>query len=179
MTHKQSTHTRELLITAANQVLLSQGAAQLTLDAVAQAAGVSKGGLLYHFASKDALIEAMVEHYVTHFESRLARYPDAAHHWLRAYIQAAMTEDPEETAFSAAVLAAVAINPTLLEPLRAAYQGWHTQLDAAPDPVLAAIIRLALDGLWLADLLNLAPPPPHLRAQILQRLLSWTETPTS
>ena len=48
------------VLDAAEAVVVRQGIGNLTLDAVASEAGISKGGLLHHFASKDRLIEAMV-----------------------------------------------------------------------------------------------------------------------
>ena len=51
---------RDQLLDAAERVVRRDGVARLTLDAVAAEAGTSKGGLLYHFASRDALITAMV-----------------------------------------------------------------------------------------------------------------------
>lgn len=50
----------EIILDAANAVLRERGAGGLTIDAVAAAAGLSKGGVLHHFASKDALVEALV-----------------------------------------------------------------------------------------------------------------------
>jgi len=47
------------LLDAAERVVARDGAGQLTMDAVAAEAGVSKGGVLYAYASKDALIDAM------------------------------------------------------------------------------------------------------------------------
>ncbi|MDO8275460.1 MAG: TetR/AcrR family transcriptional regulator, partial [Serpentinimonas sp.] len=44
--------TRNALLEATNTVILRDGIAHLTLEAVAKEAGVSKGGLLYHFPSK-------------------------------------------------------------------------------------------------------------------------------
>ena len=41
--------TRKRLLDAAAAVVRRDGAGALTLDAVAAEAGVSKGGLLYHF----------------------------------------------------------------------------------------------------------------------------------
>src|SRR6266404_2353237 len=52
------------LLDAAEGVVLSQGINCLTLDAVAAEAGVSKGGLLYHYPSKEKPIAAMVERIV-------------------------------------------------------------------------------------------------------------------
>ena len=48
------------LLDAASAVIRRDGAQALTLDAVAAEAGVSKGGLLYHFKSKRELLDALV-----------------------------------------------------------------------------------------------------------------------
>ncbi|MCJ2013040.1 TetR/AcrR family transcriptional regulator [Methylobacterium sp. J-076] len=50
----------EIILDAADAVLLSRGARGLTIDAVAAEAKLSKGGVLHHFASKDALVVALV-----------------------------------------------------------------------------------------------------------------------
>jgi AcrR family transcriptional regulator len=53
--------TRRRLLDAAVAVVRREGPRALTLDAVAAEAGVSKGGLLYHFATKDDLVDALIE----------------------------------------------------------------------------------------------------------------------
>ncbi|BAZ22193.1 transcriptional regulator [Kalymmatonema gypsitolerans NIES-4073] len=65
---KSRSATREALLRAASQVVINKGVEALTLDAVAQQAGVSKGGLLYHFPNKDALMGGMVEQLIQDFE---------------------------------------------------------------------------------------------------------------
>ena len=47
---------KERILNAAQARLLTGGPTSLVLDAIASDAGVSKGGLLYHFPSKDDLI---------------------------------------------------------------------------------------------------------------------------
>src|SRR3954466_14733340 len=63
--------TRARLLDAASAVVRRDGAQALTLDAVAAEAGVSKGGLLYHFRSKHELLEAMVTGGAAHFEHEI------------------------------------------------------------------------------------------------------------
>src|SRR5215208_4643248 len=65
-TERRNTRTR--LLEAAERVVAADGVARLTLDAVASKADVSKGGLLYHFPNKEALISAMVLRWVDGFE---------------------------------------------------------------------------------------------------------------
>ena len=65
----------DTIIDAAEVVVAEVGAAHMTLDAVAGKAGISKGGLLYHFPTKEALLEAMIKsknwsRYERHFVKR-------------------------------------------------------------------------------------------------------------
>ena len=53
--NKKSQLTNSQIIQAALSVAAEKGAGKVTLDSVAKAAGVSKGGLIYHFSSKEAL----------------------------------------------------------------------------------------------------------------------------
>ena len=58
--NKVSSTTQISILNAACQIILERGAEALTIEAVAQKAGISKGGLLYHFPSKNKLIEGMI-----------------------------------------------------------------------------------------------------------------------
>ena len=53
--------TREQLIAVATQLFAARGYEGTSIDAVQQGAGVSRGSLYHHFASKDALFEAVLE----------------------------------------------------------------------------------------------------------------------
>ncbi|MFC7648177.1 TetR/AcrR family transcriptional regulator [Streptosporangium lutulentum] len=57
---------------AAEDLLCDQGSQSLTLAAVAERAGCSKGGLLYHFSTKEALIKGMVERLIEEFDDLVA-----------------------------------------------------------------------------------------------------------
>lgn len=60
MTSKKALETKIKIIKAANQLLEEQETSKFTLEEVAKKAGVSKGGLLYHFSSKRELIQGML-----------------------------------------------------------------------------------------------------------------------
>jgi AcrR family transcriptional regulator len=51
---------QEAILQAAAAVFAEHGFAAATTDAIAQAAGVSKGGLYWHFSSKDAILAALL-----------------------------------------------------------------------------------------------------------------------
>ena len=68
---------RDGMLNAAEEVVLRDGIGRLTLDAVAKEADLSKGGLMHHFPTKDALIDAMVRRKVdawrAEYEAAIAR----------------------------------------------------------------------------------------------------------
>ena len=61
--NRTSSQTRESIFEACSQILRHEGLTNLTLQAVANEAGISKGGLLYHFETKEALVEALFEYH--------------------------------------------------------------------------------------------------------------------
>jgi AcrR family transcriptional regulator len=166
--------TKARIVEAAEEVVLRDGVARLTLDAAAAEAGLSKGGVLYHFPSRDALVAAMVETIVEEYERDIERLlPDepGPGAFTRAYLGS--TTDPSaprptrEDRLGAALLAAAASEPALLAPLQRAADRWQERLEAdGVDPAVATAVRLACDGLWLCDLFGIAPPTPALRAAV-------------
>lgn len=164
------TSTRTTLLEAAARVLARDGAAQLTLDAVAREAGVSKGGLLYHFPSKDALVQGVLEAFVGQIERGLAAREAADEcargRFARANFELTLAGDPQPAA-SSALLAALALRPELLEPVRAHYAGWRARAEAdGLEPGLGTLLTLAADGLWLSELLGLGAPTGKRREQL-------------
>lgn len=173
------TDTRSRILKAAEDVVITDGVAKLTLESAAQAAGVSKGGILYHFRTRAALVGAMVERYVVSFESdleELGGYGGAPGDFTRAYLQATLSPsdaDDRSLRLGAALLASVASDPELLAPLQVRFAAWQRAIehDGLPD-ALASVIRLAADGIWLTDLFALAPVAGPLRRRIGEQLLA-------
>ncbi|MHA7773188.1 TetR/AcrR family transcriptional regulator [Roseibium sp. M-1] len=69
---RSSAGTKSDILNAALEVVRSRGAQGLTIDAVAEESGFSKGGVLYNFPTKDALITGMVEFLARQFEEEVA-----------------------------------------------------------------------------------------------------------
>src|SRR3546814_2831493 len=53
--------TRERIVTAASKLFYSEGIRRVSMDAIAEKAGVTKRTLYYHFQSKDDLVAAYLE----------------------------------------------------------------------------------------------------------------------
>ena len=168
--------TKRRILEAAEQVVLRDGVGHLTLDAAAHEAGLSKGGVLYHFPTRDSLVAAMVTRIIDQFEEDIASHlpeagtPDAERPgaYARAYLRATVEPAaPGEERLGAALLAAAAAEPALMVPLQEAAEGWQARMvDDGLDPALATVVRLACDGLWLCDLFGLASPQGALRTSV-------------
>ncbi len=175
-----SVSVRDRLLDAAEQVVARHGVGHLTLDAVAHEAGVSKGGLLYHFPAKSALIAAIVERHTTRCETdqatAAAADPQAVGAFTRAYLSArTKPPDPRKEPVHAAVLAALGTDPEYLDPLRQRIAEWQSRLESdGIDPATASIVRLAIDGLTVGRLLKVAVPEGKLRERVIEKLLSMT-----
>ena len=170
-----ATDTRRRLLDAATGVVRRDGARALTLDAVAAEAGVSKGGLLYHFKTKRDLLAAMLDGWLEEFETEIegAGGGNFAAGWVRASDVSAWAAAERATEFG--FLAAMVEEPATLERVRERYAEWMGRLTAgSDDPARAVLARLAADGLWLADLLGLAPPTGDLRENVIERMLDLT-----
>jgi AcrR family transcriptional regulator len=164
---------RARVLEAATAVALREGPGAVTIDAVVTEAGMSRGGVLYHFPSKDALLQALVDQdidavrEVTGLDAGTAGRGSSAER-VRAYYDACTAMTPERGRIALAV--ALAENPALLRT----WVSVQRELDAvdAADrtghATVSLLARLALDGLWFSDLID----PDRFTAAQRKRLVS-------
>ncbi|MDK4711974.1 TetR/AcrR family transcriptional regulator [Rhizobium sp. CNPSo 4039] len=117
---------RDRILDAAEAVILDSNGRNLTLDAVAERAGISKGGLVYSFATKDELIYAALEREVTRFQKAVRqRVGDGSTgpiELVLAHIEEAFNEDDASTRMAAFLVTALVHAPGMLEPVRRLYR---------------------------------------------------------
>ncbi|NKF24255.1 TetR/AcrR family transcriptional regulator [Solimonas sp. C16B3] len=161
------------MLDAAEAVVVQQGAVRLTLDAVAKQAGVSKGGVMYHFPSKEALLQALVTRAMERsYIARTRLQPDspAPGDILRAYVQASVGDPLGNLRVSSALLAVVASDPTLMAPVREFFSKRLPSIAPGVPFERAAIVHLATEGLWLMDLFGASPFTKKQRTQVVKLL---------
>lgn len=177
--------TRIRILRALRDIIADGGTEAVTLEAVAAAAGVSKGGLLYHFPSKAALyigLLAMVRDNVrTEMAEATARLGGA-----RGYLDYSRptTADDEAEVFSSLIAVvrtgqsgdADCSNDEAATLLAEIFREWADPMRAAvPDPVQAEVIKLVGFGLYLTQIVGLPPTDPDLMAQVFERVLAMGE----
>ena len=180
-TRRTASETKALIFESCGRILCTGGMTKLTLDAVALEAGLSKGGLLYHFPTKLALIEALFEYHNDIFEQRLQELAtaeaDQPGAWLRAYAKASIEQitDTGTARIYRSLFAAEDQYDSAHQLMRQKYDRWQTlvqQSGLAPD--LALMIRLTVDGLWFAEMHQYAAPSPVEREKIFNRIINLT-----
>lgn len=169
--------TKEKIVDAAMAIVREQGVGKLTLDEAAKSAGFSKGGVLYHFKTKDDLIRAMVERLINQCDSLHQRYyeqePEGPYRWARTVVRTAFDPNgPAGDPVSGALLAAIAINPHLMAPIQAKYAEWITRVKSdSPDFERASLICMAMDGYVFERMLGLELCDPQQCERVKQTAL--------
>ncbi len=169
--------TRRQIIDMAIEIAAEQGAMAMTLDAVVARLPFSKGALLHHFPSKQALLEGVIDHLALEMTSEVraeaARDPNPYGRNARAYLRAIVNEPATErdVSIGRAALAACAIEPSLIPRWRAAIRSLTTE--DPEDPMGrddALMLRLIADGLWMSDLFGTHEVSPEQRKALLSLL---------
>lgn len=162
--------SRELVLDAYEDLLTKYGPATVTLEAVARQAGVSKGGLLYHFGSKEALRDALLDRLEQRNEEDLHRARESELDVATYYLQTSLSDVSEESALHHTLMAVIRLamdEPAARATLSRTTDTWRTLLTEATGDELTARLLTALgDGLYL-----------HAVLDIDERSLldSWTE----
>ena len=179
-TKEEPLNARTRVLEAATRLVAREGAKGLTIAAVSREAGLSRGGVFYHFPSKEAIIQGMLAHLIAEFERHLdaeaARDPEPGGRWARAFVRASFAmEEPTASAFTA-LIAAIAEDPRLLDPLREHLARWRTKTEEGLDTTTAAVVRLTSHALWLNGLFGINDLRDEERHAVIDRIVTLTAT---
>jgi len=168
--------SREVILDAAEVIVLESGAGHMTLDAVAARAGVSKGGLLYHFATKEDLLRAMLERFGKQIDETRKKkgkgLKEGPGREIKAFILSNADRDPKKEQIGSALLAAVAHDPKLLQSARDDSRRRLAEFTQSGfNFKRAAIIFFAIHGLVFSELLSLSPLNIKERNDLIKELL--------
>jgi AcrR family transcriptional regulator len=171
--------SRDSILDAAQNLALKQGAGSLSLDGVAKEAGVSKGGLMYNFPTKKALLLAMVDRVVEHnraaHQAEIARLPEKPGRNLLAYVLNSTRELDTDDRLSTSLLAELVGDPELRVSTAEYFADRFKLLTSDRSVTEAAIIHLATEGLWFLELLGISPFSGPQRQQIVAKLLKLAD----
>lgn len=186
---RQSKRTE--ILEAAKRVIQREGVTTLTYESVAAEAGLTKGGLLYHFPSREDLIRALHEYAAAQWEecleaeggapaeglspaerfaafTKLSQNPDRAELLL-------MLEAGEDEVASAAwdgVYSRWTPRPPVPESSQGERVSAENDEGIDADALRAFIARLAADGMWFYEALSPRPLSDELRARVVEAIIA-------
>jgi AcrR family transcriptional regulator len=173
--------SRERILKAASELVQEVGANNISLDAVADRAGISKGGLLYNFPTKVELLRAIVANHVERMEAQVAeardRHAGSPNALINAVIESScLAASDAMPAKPTGILAAIAQDPQLLDPVRQHMRRLMQDIRrTSRNPDRALIALLALEGLRTHDLFEFGALNAEERQGLLSALAGLVE----
>ncbi len=184
-----ATVTKDKICDAAIQITVRDGLLAMTLDAVAKEAGISKGGVMYHFRSKDELVRGMLDYFGQQCETMLMRRvvddPEPRLRWARCMLDCMFPESPASDAdtddgqmssevlnrFFMAMLTGAVTCPAAMQPLRQLAIRMRNRFMSDPKEGMDQIlVWLAIDGLCLWQFMGIIDSNDPMIAQVGQSL---------
>lgn len=166
----RSNNKKNKILEAALQVVEENGANHLTIDAVAACANFSKGGVLYHFPSKKALLSGMLDYLIQANEKRMSALGDSDN-LLSALLHKENQMTPAERRGSLALLAAAAEDPDLLTPAKDYMKRVVHEISSnTQQPTEALTLFLAREGIRFLDILEINPMSAKQTREVLAQL---------
>jgi AcrR family transcriptional regulator len=167
---------RDAVLDAFEALLIEVGERAATLDAVARKAGVSKGGLLYHFPNKEALIAVLLDRLEglakADADAMASASEGAAAYFIRSSVWA---DTPLDRAIVAATRLAEVAHEETRRRFAAIQQRWLDEIAADVGPGLAKAVLYMGDGLYFNAMLSVAPAPEGGAAADVEELLAALE----
>ena len=145
--------TKEHILQTVRRLAIETGSVP-SMGVIAQQAGVSKGGLMHHFTSRNALVEGIAVQAIRDLDQALTAAAErglVVETWLR--LSSSREEAALYRAMSILLTDQTSLTDTLLQHAAEATRRWeHLITVETGDPVAASIIRLLGDGMLLNSL---------------------------
>ncbi len=167
--------SKAAILDAAERVVVRQGLKSATIEAVAAEAGVSKGGLFYHFASKQDMLEQLVDRHVEKYrelrEKLISELPDSKSRKLKASLLASFI-DPIKHEENLPNVLALLDDVTLREKIYLLKKGLLQELSRDTDkPERVALAMMAADGLWMSGMYGAPLFTEEFRKKVVDELM--------
>jgi AcrR family transcriptional regulator len=173
---------RQVILDAARRIVRESGAGKLTFDELVQESGVTRGGITYHFATKDALLRALVESDIEQWYELEERHrPDCANDRtaeLIAYTRGHTERNEDRRRFVTGMLSAVTLDHSLLDPVREFMERRRADIEWDDCQLRQQLLRLASEGLFWSEIFGCGQLQPDVRKRLvalMERLAEeWT-----
>jgi len=180
---KRPIEVRNQLLDVAARLCAEVGIPNATLDAISQRAGVSKGGLLHHFPTKQALIIALIDKLLADLtlsvEGYIAKDLALAGRFTRAYLHACLETHKAPDVQHWNTLGIMLATET---EMRTRWVKWLSkqmkQHGHSDDTIGCLIVRMAADGVWFSTTVGITSVPRQRKKDFIAQLNRMTRSET-
>jgi len=168
------------LIEAAADYARREGLANLSVDRLVAAAGVTKGAFFHHFPTRRDMVLALIAHMAERFEATLESGVAGGLTFTEALVAATFNEVDRDPAYLRTLVTATVLDPSLAPDVLARLDVFHRRmLEEGTSEATAYLVRAALDGLLQHCLLKVGSSPDRrfvdsLRLALAELLSSQT-----
>lgn len=145
----KSTDKKYIIFKAAVKVIAEQGLNHFSMNNVCQEAKISKGGFIYHFPSKEHLLEELnyyIYDFSKHlFEEAIKKYDS----YTEAYIQSCLNGFESEEMRAYVALPNYYPDTNYADLWKSYYEEVRRKLEREIDPEWVSVVMLFTDGFWL------------------------------
>ncbi|MBB6451085.1 AcrR family transcriptional regulator [Geomicrobium halophilum] len=139
---------KEIIFKSAVKVLAKQGVNHFSIQNICKEAGISKGGFIYHFSSKDDMLKELHEYLIEIFRGLIENERKKRDSYTQAYIYACLAASKREESTAFASLN----NYKNQQEIVAAWEPFNTEVYNNLSKELpkdwVTLIGITTDGLW-------------------------------
>ncbi|MEQ9899840.1 TetR/AcrR family transcriptional regulator [Pectobacterium punjabense] len=171
---KQPEIVRASLLGCAKSLAVRSGLSAISVQAVCDQAGVTKGAFFHHFESKDALLKCVFEQMITDYSDEIDQLmsadPCETGAFTRAYLELGFTT--LKNAGLMTLWKSAMDDESICFRWREWYQGMLEKRGDLDDSPKLALVRLAADGLCLNLSMQIAQGDPDNLIATLRQMAS-------
>jgi AcrR family transcriptional regulator len=164
--------SKSKILDAAASVLSEEGVPSLTMERVAERAGVSKGTVFYHFASKDELVLAMVDMIGDEFDRAICARVESGMSFPEAYVETLFEQRAGPKNLVPVIVGMLGMDPKLRQGFREKHRIWRNDMrEAGVSEGAVHLIMLISDGMFVSSALGLFDLDPAAERALKRQLL--------
>jgi AcrR family transcriptional regulator len=162
---------RQKILAAAREIVENRGAGALTFDELVNVSGITRGGITYHFPTKEDLLRGLLEADFEQWDAAEAAHTpgdcDAGTGRLLGFIRTLNAQDESHRRFLCGMLSAATLDPSLMDPCRQELRERLGRKKWTDLDLRLHLVHLAAEGLMWQELFQMYQMPAPARARLV------------
>lgn len=162
---------KDKILCAARRIVETDGAGALTFDELVKVSGVTRGGITYHFPTKEDLLRGLLEADFEQWDIAEAAHtptdcdPETAR--LLGFIRTLTAQQESHRRFLCGMLSAATLDPALMDPCRQELRDRLGRKQWTDRDLRLHLVHLAAEGLMWQELFQMYSMPAPARARLV------------